>query len=277
MTEQTKGVLIMAASAVFFSVGGVFIKMIPWNPLAINGVRCLVGAAVFGVYMAVSGRKFTLNIATFAAALSVFGTTVFYNAATKFTTAANAITLEYTSPVFIIAFSYLFFGKKPGKADVIACAAVFLGIFWFFLDGLSTGNVLGNGLGLCSALCVSVVYVLKLRPETDLAAAIFFGLVLGGVVCVPALAGETALTFAAVFRAVLLGAFQLGVAYILFFQGLRRCDPVPAVLAGSLEPVLNPVWVALFYGEYISPLAFHGVVIVLLTVLLYNLSLARRE
>lgn len=276
MKEATRGVLLMAASAVFFSVGGVFIKVIPWSPLAINGVRCLLGAAVLALYMIAKGRRFCVNFPTVLGALGIFGTTVFYNAATKFTTAGNAIALEYTSPLFIIVFSYLFFCKKPRRADIIACGAVFLGILWFFLDSLSTGNLLGDGLGICSALCVSVVYLLKLRPRTDIAAMIFWGLLLGAVTCLPFLPAETVFSPPVLLCAAALGIFQLGVAYVLFFEGLSRCDPVPAVLAGSLEPILNPIWVALFYGELISPLAFPGVVIVLVTVLVYNLFLAAR-
>lgn len=277
MREQTKGAIYMAVSAVFFSIGGVFIKMIPWGPFAINGVRCLIAAAVFGLYMLAVKKKPVMNLPTFLGSLGIIGTTVLFNVATKFTTAGNAIILEYTSPVFIILLTYLFFRKKPSKADLIAAILVIFGIFWFFLDSLSTGHYLGDFLGICSAMAVSIVYVLKLHPRADMASLIFFGLVFSGVLCIPFLSQETEFSLSIWGYATALGALQLGLAYILFFFGLSRCNPVPAVLAGTLEPILNPVWVALFYGEVISLLALPGVIVVLGTVLVYNIYTAKKE
>ena len=94
MSEHTKGVLIMVCSAVFFSIGGLFIKMIPWSPFAINGVRCMVGALVFGVYMLWQKKKITFNKPTLLGAVCVAGTAVLYNTAMKFTTTINGIARE---------------------------------------------------------------------------------------------------------------------------------------------------------------------------------------
>ncbi len=276
MKTQTKGVLLMALSAVFFSIGGIFIKLIPWSPFAINSVRCLLGAAVVFVYMAAIKKKPAVNFATLLGIGTIIGTTVLFNAATKYTTAANAITLEYTSPAFIILFSFLFFRKIPKKADIIACIAVFFGIFWFFLDGLSVGNLFGNTLGLCTGVVASMLYVLKHDPKMDYISAIFLGLLFSGIACFPSLLTETSFSPGIIVCAVILGIFQLGVAYVLFIMGMRDCDPVPAVLAGSLEPILNPVWVALFYGELISPVALPGAIIVLATVTVYNVYSVKR-
>lgn len=277
MSEHTKGVLIMVCSAVFFSIGGLFIKMIPWSPFAINGVRCMVGALVFGIYMLRQKKKITFNRPTILGAVCVAGTAALYNTAMKFTTAGNASILEYTSPIFILLFSYLFFRKKPQKADIIVVIAVFFGIFWFFLDGLSTGHLFGNAIALCSGMTAAAVYVLKLHPKMDIAAAIFLGLLLNGIIFMPTVALETVFTPEIWFYAIILGIFQLGVAYILFFQGLSRCNPIPAVLAGTLEPILNPVWTGIFYGEMLTPLAIPGVIIVLISVVSYNIYLARQE
>lgn len=277
MKEQSKGALLMAISAVFFSIGGVLIKMIPWGALATNGGRCIFGVIVYGIYLMIAKKKLVINGPTLLGALGIMGTTFFYNTATKFTTAANAIILEYTSPIFIVLMLYLFFHKKPCKADIIATVAVVFGIFWFFLDSLSTGHYLGDALGLCSAVCVSVVYVLKLNPRADLASLIFFGLLASSVAFGPFIAQESVFTPTVLCWVAALGVFQLGFAYIFFFLGLSRCNPVPAVLAGSLEPILNPVWVAIFYGEMISPLAMPGIAVVLITVLTYNIVMAKKE
>lgn len=277
MKEETKGVLLMALSAVFFSLGGLFIKLVPWGPVAINGVRCVFATAIFGLYMIVIKKKPVINVPTFLGALGLLGTTSFFNAATKFTTAGNAIILEYTSPVFIILLSYLLFKKKPQKADILVAASVLFGMIWFFLDSLSAGGLLGNIFGICAALSVSIVYVLKLHPKTDMASLIFFGLLFAAVTGTPFIVKETVFTPEVWFCVTVLGVIQMGLAYIIFFLGITRCSPVPAVVAGSLEPILNPIWVAIFYGEMIHPMAFPGVIIVLLSVICYNVYSARRE
>ena len=277
MKEETKGALLMALSAVFFSLGGLLIKLIPWGPVATNGVRCVFATAVFGVYMIAIGKKPVINIPTFLGALGLLGTTAFFNAATKFTTAGNAIILEYTSPVFIILFSYLLFRKKPQKADLCVAAAVLFGMVWFFLDSLSSGHFLGNIFGICAALSVSVVYVIKLHPKADMASLIFFGLLLAAVTGTPFIVNETVFTPEVWLYVAILGLIQMGLAYIIFFLGITRCSPVSAVVAGSLEPILNPIWVAIFYGEMIRPLAFPGVVIVLMSVIVYNIYTAKGE
>lgn len=277
MKEETKGALLMSLSAVFFSLGGLLIKLIPWGPVTINGVRCVLATAVFAVYMAAIKKKPVINLPTLLGALGLLGTTSFFNAATKFTTAGNAIILEYTSPIFIILLSYILFKKKPQKADLCVAAAVLFGMVWFFLDSLSSGGVLGNLFGICAAISVSIVYVIKLHPKTDMASLIFFGLLFAAVTGTPFIVKETVFTPEVWICIAVLGLVQMGLAYIIFFLGITRCSPVSAVVAGSLEPILNPIWVAIFYGEMIRPLAFPGVVIVLLSIILYNVYMAKRE
>ena len=277
MKEETKGALLMSLSAVFFSLGGLLIKLIPWGPVTINGVRCVLATAVFAVYMAAIKKKPVINLPTLLGALGLLGTTSFFNAATKFTTAGNAIILEYTSPIFIILLSYILFKKKPQKADLCVAAAVLFGMVWFFLDSLSSGGVLGNLFGICAAISVSIVYVIKLHPKTDMASLIFFGLLFAAVTGTPFIVKETVFTPEVWICIAVLGLVQMELAYIIFFLGITRCSPVSAVVAGSLEPILNPIWVAIFYGEMIRPLAFPGVVIVLLSVILYNVYMAKRE
>lgn len=277
MSEEIKGILYMLISTTFFSIGGVFIKLVSWAPNSINCGRCMIAVFVFGGYLFLTKHRFKLTLPSFLGALAIAGTTVFYNMATKYTTAGNAVVLEYTSPIFIIILMYLLFKKKPRKEDIIAAFAVMLGIFWFFLDGFSTGHHLGNALGICSAISISFVYVIKLNPREDLATSIFFGLLLGSLIGIPSLVTETNFDPVTLLYVLILGVFQLGLAYVFFFLGLTRCQPIPAVLAGALEPILNPFWVMIFYGETISLIALPGMVIVCLTVIIYNLYGAKKE
>ena len=105
-------------ASVCFSTGGLFIKLIPWSALAINGARNLIGAAVIGIYLIVTGRKIIFNFTVMIGALSMIGVTTLFAIANKLTTAANAIVLQFTAPVFVILFVAVLYKQRTGKADI---------------------------------------------------------------------------------------------------------------------------------------------------------------
>ena len=203
-------------------------------------------------------------------ALSVFGTNALFSLANKLTTAANAIVLQFTVPIFVILFSALFFRKKPQKLDLAACAVVLGGILFFFLDSLEMGGGLGNFLALLSGVSYAGVFLMNDMPDSDAISSVFWGDVLSAVTGLPFLAHETEFTATAVFSLVILGAFQVGVAYVLLCIGLKTTPPVTASLISGIEPVLNPILVAIFYKEAIGAYAMVGAAIVIGGVVAYN-------
>ena len=270
MTASQRGTLFVAISAALYSIGGLCIKVIPWNGMSINGGRTAIARVVIGAYLLWTKHPLRLNRWVALGALSVFGTNALFSLANKLTTAANAIVLQFTVPIFVMLFSALFFRKKPQKLDLAACAVVLGGILFFFLDSLEMGGGLGNFLALLSGVSYAGVFLMNDMPDSDAISSVFWGDVLSAVTGLPFLAHETEFTATAVFSLVILGAFQVGVAYVLLCIGLKTTPPVTASLISGIEPVLNPILVAIFYKEAIGAYAMVGAAIVIGGVVAYN-------
>lgn len=268
--EERAGALCVLLASVFFSIGGLCVKLIPWSPLAINGARNLIGAAVIGIFLLVRRYRIRVNIPVIIGALSTMGVTTLFVVANKLTTAANAIVLQYTAPVFVIVFMALFFGVRPERRDILTCAAVFLGVCIFFIDGIQAGNMTGNLVAVLSGVCYAGVFMMNMAEEADPISSCFLGQLAAGLLFTPFCRWETDFSPPTIMVIVILGVIQVGLAYILLSVGIRRTNPVTASLITGLEPVMNPLWVAILYGETISPLAMIGAVIVVGAILLYN-------
>ena len=281
MKKQT-GTLFVFLAALLYSIGGLCIKVIPWNGMSINGGRTAIALVVLGAYLAAIRHKPRLNRWVFLGALCIFGTNTLFSLANKLTTAANTIVLQFTAPVFVIVFSALFWKKKPQKLDLAACAVVFGGVLFFFVDSLEAGGALGNLLAILAGAAYGGVFLLNDFPDADAISAVFWGDVLSAVTGLPFLVQETVFTPAALTSLVILGTslvilgvFQVAVAYILLTIGLRTTPPVTASLVSGIEPVLNPLLVAAFYGETVGPCALAGAAIVIAGVVGYNVLKAR--
>ena len=262
MKKQT-GTLFVFLAALLYSIGGLCIKVIPWNGMSINGGRTAIALVVLGAYLAAIRHKPRLNRWVLLGALCIFGTNTLFSLANKLTTAANTIVLQFTAPVFVIVFSALFWKKKPQKLDLAACAVVFGGVLFFFVDSLEAGGALGNLLAILAGAAYGGVFLLNDFPDADAISAVFWGDVLSAVTGLPFLVQETVFTPAALTSLVILGVFQVAVAYILLTIGLRTTPPVTASLVSGIEPVLNPLLVAAFYGETVGPCALAGAAIVI--------------
>jgi len=278
MTKNRQhGTLFVFLAAALYSIGGLCIKFIPWNGLSINSARTAISLVVVGVYLLCTRHRLRLNRYIALGAFCVFGTKTLYALANKMTTAANTIVLQFTAPIFVILLSMLFWRKKPRRLDLITCALAMAGVACFFLDGLETGGMAGNGLALLSGLSYAGVFLLNDMPDSDPICSVFWGDLLSAVVGLPFLLQETAFTTEALVSVTVLGAFQVGLAYIFMCIGLKTTPPVTASLITGIEPILNPILVALFYGETVGRLAIPGAVIVIGSVIVYNVLQARSQ
>ena len=159
--ESLRGTVCVLLSAVCFSTGGVLIKSIPWSSVTIQGARSIFSALVVGCYMLLRRQKFVWNKTVFFGAVCNTVMAFAFVAATKLTTAANAIVLQFTEPGFVIRLMWLIFHKKPGRDAVFACAGVFAGIFCFFYTSLDAGAMAGNLLAILSGLAYALVMMQK--------------------------------------------------------------------------------------------------------------------
>lgn len=276
LAKEYRGTLFVFLAALLYSIGGLCIKVIPWNGMSINGGRTAIALVVIGGYLWVVKHPLRLNRWVALGALCVFGTNALFSVANKLTTAANTIVLQFTAPIFVLLITLLVFRRRPGRLDVITCVVVFGGVLFFFVDSLEMGGGLGNILALLSGLCYAGVFLLNDMPDSDAISSVFWGDVLSAVTGLPFLLRETEFSANALLSLFVLGVFQVAVAYILLTIGLKTTPAVTASLVSGIEPVLNPILVAVFYGEKMGPMAVLGAAIVIGGVVIYNVFRAKQ-
>ena len=123
--------LFVFLAAVLYSIGGLCIKVIPWNGLSINGGRNMVALLVIGGYLLATRHRPRFNRWILVGAVCICGTNTLFTVANKLTTAANTIVLQFTAPIFVILLSVVFWKRRPQKLDLIACGVVLVGVLCF--------------------------------------------------------------------------------------------------------------------------------------------------
>ena len=280
MKKETRsafyGPLMMLIASILFSTGGILCKLIPWSPLAINGVRNLLGGLLIGAYLLATHHKLKFNFKILIGAICMCGVTTLFIVANKLTTAANAIVLQYTAPIWIILLSALILKKKPRAREIITILVVLVGIVLFFIDGIGAGNTWGNVAAVIAGVFYAGLFLLNSLPGADALSALFIGQLGTGIIFTPLVFRETDFSAVPLIAVVALGIFQVGLAYIFFNLGTSYTSPVTASIINGVEPILSSVLVAVFWGEMLSPLALAGAIIVIAAILTYNIISARR-
>ena len=269
------GSAFVLCASLCFSTGGILMKFVPWNPLAINGVRNVIAAIVIGLYILATHHKLKFNLTVLIGAISMAGVTTLFSVANKLTTAGNTIILQYTAPIWIVILMFFIFGTKPNRTALISIAIVFAGILFFFFESLSTGRWLGDFCALLSGVFYAGVFMLNSFEDGDSLSSVFIGQLMCGVFLSPMVLRETVFTAPVLMSVFLLGAVQVGLAYIFFTTGIKYTDPVTASIINALEPILNPILVAVFYGEMLGTLSLIGAAVVICGILYYNIKSIR--
>jgi drug/metabolite transporter (DMT)-like permease len=259
--SRRQAVLMLILTAALWSTSGLLVKVISWSPLAILSMRSFVAIFVLWVYL----RKpnFRVSWLQFLGAVCYVLMQLTFVWATKLTTAANAIFLQYASPVYVAVLGYMFLKEKPHKADWIAMGIIFSGLFLFFGDKLSFDGFSGNILAVLSGM-LSAVMMLVMRGQRDKSPAniIFIGNIIGFFVGLPFVFKES---FSLPNLGILLylGTFQIGLSFVLYSIAIKHVHALESNLILTLEPILNPIWVFLVIGERPGALALVGCVMVI--------------
>lgn len=260
-TERRKAVFLMLLAAILWSTGGVMIKELSWSPIAILVGRNIFSSLLLLAYL----RRFPTHWTRWKliAAAGHLLTSFLFISSTKLTTAANAIFLQYTAPVYIVLLAFWFLRERPSRTDWISMAVIFAGMGLFFADKLSTTGLYGNILALLSGVTMAVMTV-ALRAQKDgiPAESILIAQLTTAVLGFPVVLRESwALTNWLII--LYLGIFQIGIAFICFTTAIKHIPAIQATLISTLEPVLNPIWVFVFVGEQPGMFALLGALVVL--------------
>lgn len=271
MKDETKGTIQMLICATLWSIAGIFMKLLPWNGFAVASLRSLFAGFTIVSFILLSGRRFIVNRDTLLSGILTGCVYICFTCANKLTTSANAIVLQFVSPVFIVIFSALFLRQKIRKADLITVLITLLGIALFFFDQLETGYILGNITALAAGMFMAGMYMAVGSLDVDARfSAITIGQAFTFLVGLPfVIATKPVLNPTTISAVLILGIFQLGIAYVLYVKASASCPPLACCLLGVLEPLLNPVWVAIFDGEVPGIFSLIGGIIVVTTVTLW--------
>lgn len=270
--KHRDGSLLIFIAAVMWSFGGLAAKILTWNAFSIACIRGLIAFVVILIYR---GRtRISFSKSTILSAISLTLTTTLFMLANKLTTSANAIVLQYSAPVFILLFSFVFQKYVPSRKDVIAVSLTLFGISLFFVDRLQTGYWLGDFIGVLSGVSFAGVFFANRLPNANPVDASLLGN-LFSIFLLPFLFFDrNFLTFSTLNWTVILlmGTLQLGIPYILFSLGIKRTSAVKSSVIATIEPILNPIWVFIAVGEVPGTLSLFGGAIVLITIAIYNIT-----
>ena len=253
-------------ASVLWSIGGLLVKLLDWNPVAISGTRSIIAALVLLAY--IKKPKITKSKPQILGAIAYSTTVLFYVIANKLTTAANAILLQYTAPIFVALLSFWILKEKVHWYDIISIGVVIFGMGLFFIEDVSSGNILGNIIAIVSGFTLACC-TLALRAQKDGSGmeTICLGNLLTFIIAIPFILKVEA-TMRDLIVAISLGVFQLGISYIFYVNSLKYITALEAILIAVFEPILNPLWVYIFLREKPGINAIIGGVIVIIAVTL---------
>lgn len=276
--EKILGLSALAICALLWSLAGLFIKIIDWNPLAIAGSRSLVA----GTFLLIYKRKprFTFSRPQLGAALASSATMLLFVYANKATTSANAILLQYGAPIYTAILGIFLLKERPRVEHIAAFAAVAGGMVLFFLGDIEKGSLLGNLAGVASGVTFAFNYVfLRMQKdgsplESNILAHMFTAVIaLTGACFLP----PPRITAASVASILVLGVFQVGIAAIFLSYGIKRVTAIQGILVAAIEPITNPVWVFLATGEAPGINSIAGGIVIIAAVLASSIVSMRRD
>ena len=275
---HTPPLLFVLAAALLWSTGGLFIKWTSLSGLELSFCRSFFAAITVAIVTRHEG--FGINRVTAFASVLYAVLLILFVMATKETTAANAIFLQYTAPVYLLVLEPLIYKEKFRSRDLITVLVCIGGMALFFVGQLRPQDVTGNVYALASGLCFALYFLCLRHPkarEVNRASSVIYGNILAVIITAPwGLAAIGGMNLHDALSVIYLGVVQLGIAYALFTlamaRGVRSLD---AGIICYIEPVLNPVWVFLVIGERPSRWALLGGAIIVSAVIVHMLLDAR--
>jgi len=270
ISEHQKGILYVFTAALLWSSGGLFIKLISFSAMQLSFFRCSIAALTFALIfkkqILLVNKLSIINSAIYAVVL------ISFVIATKTTTAANAIFLQATAPIYVLIFEPLINKTRYERINIITVGVCVLGMILFFVGKLEPGHLEGNLVALISGITFAAFFLgMKRNDQKYQQSSIFWGNILVALICIPFLSSLNMISFSDLWMVSFLGVFQIAVAYAFFASGLKRIIAVEASIISMVEPVLNPVWVLIGYGEIPSVTAIIGGLIILTAIIIRSL------
>ncbi|MGI6124845.1 MAG: DMT family transporter, partial [Acetivibrionales bacterium] len=262
--KKVSAIILLVVTATMWSLGGLLIKSINAHPLAIAGTRSAISCIIMILY--VKKPKFNWSFTQIAAGVAYASMVITFVFSTKLTTAANAILLEYTAPIFVALLSAWMLKEKPKAIDWVTIMLVFGGMVLFFLDSLDAKGFAGNIFGLLSGISYALFTVfMRMQKNGSPIESVILGNAISAIVGIPFIFMSVP-DFKGWLFLVILGVVQLGIPYIMYSEAIKNASALEASIITMIEPILNPIWVVLIIGEIPGVLSIIGGIIVIATV-----------
>lgn len=263
--DRIRSTIFLLFAALLWSLGGLLIKSIKWNAIAIAGTRSLI--ASFLILAVIKKPSLKFDRFKLGCTVSYACTVILFVFANKLTTAANAIILQYTAPIYVALLGAWLLNERTTMLDWAAIFLAIGGMVLFFFDDMSAGDLLGNILSILSGVFFAFV-VLLLRKQKDESPleSVFWGNVLTAIIGLPFMFSSVPDASSCI-GLLLMGTFQLGLSYMLYVSAIKHVSALEAILIPVIEPILSPLWVFLFLGEVPGYWAFLGSFIVLVAII----------
>lgn len=276
--NKSAGILAMAATAFLWSIAGLFIKVIDWNPIAIAGMRSFIASIVIIIYL--KRPRINFSFPLIAAAIANAATMLLFVAANKTTTAANAIILQYIAPVVTVFIGAILLKERTHIEHFAAIPIVITGMIVMFFDELGGGKLFGNVLAIMSAITFSFYFVfMRMQKDGSPLESILLShwLTAGICIIISLFLPVPHVTSKSLSAIAILGVVQIGISSILFSFAIKRVSAVSAILIAVIEPVFNPIWVFFAIGEAPGTRALTGGGIIVLAVTIASIITAHRR
>jgi len=276
VVSRRTAIALLLFAAVLWSLGGLLIKSVHWNPLAIAGARSAIAAVLIG--LVVRRPHFHWSGAQVGAAFAYAATVVLFVLATRLTTAANAILLQYTAPVYVALLSHWFLRERIRWIDWATIGAAFAGMGLFFLDSLSPAGFWGNLAAIASGFSFAwLVLLMRKQKAGSTIESVLLGNIVTAILCSPFYFSHFPTGLSDWSALLILGLFQLGLSYLCYAIAIKFVTAIEAILIPVVEPILNPIWVLLFLGEKPGAWAIVGGAVVIGAVTARSLALTIQD
>ncbi len=262
--DRDKSIIMQLSAAILWSFGGLLIKLVDLNPIAIAGIRSSIAVVIILMFLKKSAFKLSWN--KVLGAISYSSMVLLFVSATKATTAANAILLQYTCPIYIAIFGGWLLKEKAKLRDWTTILFVIGGMILFFMDDIAGGSLKGNILAILSGVALAFnTMFMRRQKDADPLENVFWGSIITIVVSTPFMF-QTMPSLKSWVGLILLGVFQLGLSYVLYSKAIKNITALESTFISLIEPLLNPFWVFLTVGEIPGKLSLLGGAVVLTSI-----------
>lgn len=283
--HHRKGLVLISIAAFFWSTGGLSIKLLQnLDTFQISFYRSIFAALAIVVISAAKKQKikYSFDFISVLCFTAFAGILILFVAATKLTTAANAIFLQFSAPIYLVLLEPLMFKTKFDKRNIITIVVVIFGMVLFFFGRLELGNIYGNLLAILSGICFALFTLFlkwkkQLHKSEDTISNVVLGNLLVGLICVPIIFPNFSLDISQAAILIYLGAVQIGISYMIFNEGIKYVSATESMIIATLEAIFNPIWVFFGVGETPSVYSIIGGCVILGAILWRNLLSKPKE